>query len=141
MDSSNNTFTDLKGGEVWYGLMWPWRVPKILSIKAKAHERASENYLEWSIEDGAGDAFRHAYATAMLAREFGLTAAKEITDLHESGDDNSARRKAMDLHNNKVGIFVYQEESIYGEPSDEELAAAIHKAICSGRMKILKHKP
>lgn len=141
MSSESDAFLNLKGGEIWYGACYPWRVPTILWARNKAYNLADENYEEWSQEDGAGDAFRHAYAAALLARELGLTAAKEITDLHESGDNNPAKRKAMDLHNNKMGIFIYQEESIYSEPSDEELAAAVHKAICSGRMKILKHKP
>jgi hypothetical protein len=141
MSSESDAFLKLKGGEIAYGYGHPWRVPMILWVRNKAYNRAYELYEEWSQEDGTGDAFRHAYAAALLAREFSPSESAYITTLHESGDNNPTDRKAMDLHNNNVGINVYKEEKFecYGdrEPSDEELEAAVMKAIREGRMIIL----
>lgn len=140
MSSESDAFLQLKGGEIAYGYGHPWRVPMILWVRNKAYNRAYELYEEWSQEDGAGDAFRHAYAAALLAREFSPSESAYITTLHESGN-NLLDRKNMDLHNNNVGINVYKEEKFecYGdrEPSDVELEIAVMQAIHEGRTKIL----
>ncbi len=141
----SDVFENLKGGEIWYAMTHPgWHTAVIISVRNKAYARARENYEEWSQEDGAGDAFRHAFATALLCRDIGIDEAKEITDLHEDSDKNPHDRKTMDLFNNAMGIKIYREQlaELGGhEPSDVDLEIAVMQAIQKGRMKILKHKP
>ncbi|MFZ5904485.1 MAG: DUF6973 domain-containing protein [Chloroflexota bacterium] len=56
-----------------------------------------------------GDAFRHAYWSALITREYGAEFASEFTTAHETeySDQWDAREQAfMDLHNNEVGIRI-----------------------------------
>lgn len=50
------------------------------------------------------DAFRHCYWSALLSRDIGYAKACEFTNAHESYPGNAANEKAMDLHNNSVGL-------------------------------------
>lgn len=56
--------------------------------------------------NGQGDAFRHCYWSAMLCRDIGFTGAMRFTSAHEEFDRNPLREKAMDLHNNAVGLQI-----------------------------------
>ena len=64
------------------------------------------------------NAFRHALWVILIIRrclkwkddeEKAITWAKKFTDWHEDFSPNKALERAMDLHNNKVGVFFYKE--------------------------------
>jgi len=42
--------------------------------------------------------------SVLLSKEIGCTNALEFTAVHESSPNNIQSEKAMDLHNNKVGL-------------------------------------
>ncbi|WP_435624165.1 DUF6973 domain-containing protein [Flagellimonas sp.] len=78
-------------------------------------------------ENGPANAFRHALWNYIIARscsrwstkmDKAVVWAKKITDWHEEAFVNSPLARAMDLHNNKVGRYLF---SKYGETSLEEL--------------------
>lgn len=64
------------------------------------------------------NAFRHALWVILIIRkclkwknkeESAISWAKKFTDWHEDFSPNEALERAMDLHNNQVGIFFYSE--------------------------------
>ncbi|MBE1576990.1 SpvB/TcaC N-terminal domain-containing protein [Amycolatopsis roodepoortensis] len=59
---------------------------------------------EDATQDGAiGNAFQHAYWSALLTVYFGEADAKKFTDAHEMEEGNADNRGLMDLHNNWIG--------------------------------------
>ena len=74
------------------GAMREWT--RILPIE----DRNNENAVKF-----AADAFRHGLWSYRLAREFGPSQAKQITDAYERTVVNSIGERAQDLHNNDVG--------------------------------------
>lgn len=70
-----------------------------------------------SLQNGLGDAARHAYMTCMLAEELGVDFARRLGDVHEKdsgymlfsskgGTGNPCCEKVMDTHNNEVGLML-----------------------------------
>lgn len=78
------------------------------------------------------DAFRHCFWSAMLARDIGYTKALEFTTAHESSPTNPANEKAMDLHNNSIGLFIGR-----AGMSDQLLSNQCIGALNSGRLVVL----
>lgn len=62
--------------------------------------------------NGAPDAFTHAAYAGLLALRYGVTYAKTLTTLHETGTPQhnllQINARTMDLHNNEVGIKLAQ---------------------------------
>ncbi|MDM7857703.1 DUF6973 domain-containing protein [Thiopseudomonas acetoxidans] len=91
--------------------------------------------------NGAADAFRHAYSSAEMTRDFGPQSANhagtwwEILGLIKGQSEAEAR---MDAWNNYVG----QEIAIKLGPNatNDELAEAVYDAVLSGRL-VLEPKP
>jgi len=85
--------------------------------------------------NGRGNAFKHALWSALLSAEIDERAAKRITDGHEDWPGNPANEKAMDLHNNKIGVAV-------GDRMRGSARAAIEDAVMAelrgGRLRYLK---
>lgn len=54
--------------------------------------------------NGQGDAFRHCLWSAILCRDIGYMGALRYTSAHEDFTDNPLNEKAMDLHNNAIGL-------------------------------------
>ena len=62
---------------------------------------------ESTLNTGNGDAFRHAYFTAINSKDLGVKLARDLGAAHETGTKNSSLETKMDLFNNEVGIEVY----------------------------------
>ena len=54
----------------------------------------------------ASDAFRHCFASAILAKELGYGNAYLFVSAHENYPGNPAGEKRMDMHNNVVGLKI-----------------------------------
>lgn len=74
------------------------------------------------------NAFRHALWNIIIAKNCytpkrGVTNviewAEKITTLHEKMAPNKPLETAMDLHNNKVGLTLFEEEKLYQKPLSE----------------------
>lgn len=83
-------------------------------------------------DNGPGDAARHAYAMARVAREYGPNAAKALGTLYEMTSLMQDRRsQAMDEYNNAVGL------GMAGIPEDQ-LRDEILGALNEGRLRTLR---
>ncbi len=91
-----------------------------------------------SREDDPSDAFRHAYASALLSRALGPYQARVITDAHEMRSDISYAGRQMDLHNNRIGIQIGQMPLWRGVDSERQLADMIERALRNNRLMVLR---
>lgn len=101
----------------------------------KALDEAKRRFPAADLHNGAGDAFRHCYWSALLARDIGMLNAFAVTDAHEDFPGNPPDEKEMDLHNNREGILIGIANK---KASDKELADLCERALRSGRLKVLK---
>ena len=79
------------------------------------------------------DAFRHCFWSSLLSRDLGFFGAKAFTDAHESDPANPPGEKAMDLHNNAVGLkigFFY-----FIPDSNSALSEKCFKALQNGELQ------
>jgi len=94
-----------------------------------------------SLWAGRGDAFRHILFTILNASDLGAGLAKELGDAHEIGDSFGSE---MDLHNNKVGLELYEEIKKLNIGKHFLKEAAIQKTlqiINTDRVKIMWEDP
>jgi hypothetical protein len=113
--------------------LWPADKKAFKDIHDKAFATEAEYFNtspDQANNDGPADAFRHAYWSAMLTKEFGADWAQRYTDAHEEIPGNNPAREYMDRTNNALGIKIAQENP---DASQEELAELIFKAIQDGR--------
>ncbi|TVO62698.1 DUF6973 domain-containing protein [Denitromonas ohlonensis] len=78
------------------------------------------------------DAFRHCFWSAILARDIGYANALRFTTAHESSLINPKNEKAMDLHNNSVGLVIGRQGG-----SDQILSHRCMEALVSRRLTVL----
>lgn len=81
-------------------------------------------------DEGEGDAARHAYASALMAKRYGPTVAKLMGDMNEVlslGQDR--RSQEMDEYNNDVGYKL-------SDLNDEELRETIIGLLNEGSLKV-----
>lgn len=107
----------------WYET---WRFS---TIRDEAYEQAQNRFSSWGQEDGHGDAFRHAYASALLERQFGAEWAANFTTAHEALAGNPPAKEAMDLFNNEVGRTIATANPDLDQPA---LADRIYQAVRTG---------
>lgn len=91
----------------------------ILSFYAtlKTFALAKKFFPKTNSNNGIGNAFRHAlwcclipmYCCKISSPKKSLDFCKKITDLHEELFPNEPLEKKMDLHNNKVGMELFEE--------------------------------
>ncbi len=84
------------------------------------------NLSENSVEFGA---YRHAYGSAILAREFGPDLARIIGAGNELSNENW-NEHLKDFHNNKIGREILGDFGSYFD--DESIASAVRNAVING---------
>lgn len=111
---------------------FPWMVPQAMNNRADALNRTSEYFC--STNDGFnGNAFQHAYWSALNTWSFGADAARIMGLKHEAENYGNLLLREMDLYNNELGISIASQlPSWYGE---ESLIASILSAIDNGQGK------
>ena len=97
----------------------------------KALAEAQRRYRGPGLHNGNGDAFRHCYWSALLARDIGARNARAFTTAHEGYSANPPGEREMDLNNNGVGISI---GSGAKKASDSTLAAQCASALSGGRL-------
>lgn len=117
-------FTGLTPSEKVYLLLHPTHASLILEAKEKAEAETFKLFGSDGVHNGTGDAFRHCYASALLARKIGAHGAKEFTSAHEAYSSNPAGERQMDLNNNKLGIAV---ALVAGPAADEKTVSNLCK--------------
>jgi len=114
-----------------------------ISEKAQASAKAeySDVYKELGIDpetmhdDSHLDAFRHVYATAMMTSAMGAQWTAEWGIAHEQVPGNSARREAMDLYNDGLGIRI---ALAHPNATEAELARYVKEAIVDGQAVVIQ---
>lgn len=109
------------------------RYPKPSSIPPEVGTDPRDQRM-WVQNDGHRDAFRHAYWSALLTKNFGGEWAGQFTTAHEGVPGNPADREAMDLHNNEVGRQIALANP---NATDKELADLIQQAVTDGKMVVI----
>ncbi|MGB3464459.1 MAG: hypothetical protein WBA74_04285, partial [Cyclobacteriaceae bacterium] len=85
--------------------------------------------------NNCGDAFRHAYFSALNAQSLGIDLARRFGIAHECETPRQlSLEKEMDLHNNEIGFSIILE---FPEISEFALAMAIWVKLESGEMTYL----
>ena len=94
---------------------------------------STKNYGKLHHKNGPANAFRHAFWNYLIAKrcfkwqnneETVLNWAKKVTDWHEDSFPNKQLPKAMDLHNNEVGRFIFAQNT---EKSEQEIIGLLKK--------------
>lgn len=116
----------------------------VRGIREHANSVTSNRFPNMAPRNTPADAFRHAYASALLARELGWRGAKHVTDLHEMTIGNSPQERAMDLHNNAVGIGIGSTlvRDRYGvrQMTDAEIVYWTEQALREGQLVYLRSR-
>ena len=95
---------------------------------------AAQNAYPISVDDGHGDAFRHAYWNALMAQRFGPEWTEMYGTAHEKSGGNPPNREAMDLFNNQLGRQI---GAANPDASPEELQQLIKNEIEQGNAIVL----
>ncbi|SFB71646.1 hypothetical protein SAMN04487891_101650 [Flagellimonas taeanensis] len=94
---------------------------------------STSHYGKLHHKNGPANAFRHALWNYLIAKKclkwnnkepLVYDWAKKVTDWHEEAFPNKPLAKAMDLHNNAVGRFIFKEHI---EKSEEEIITVLQK--------------
>lgn len=112
----------------------PHKVLLIKQSKDTAYNETQRVFGRNGLNDES-DAFRHCFWSAILARGIGYFWAKGFTDAHESKPGNDPAQKAMDLHNNSVGLkigFYY-----FLPESNKALSKQCYDALKAGKLKVI----
>lgn len=115
-----------------YLLMYPEHVSLISDAAEQASNETKRRFGRHD-HNGHGDAFRHCLWSAMLCRDIGYMGALRYTSAHEEFSDNPPNEKAMDLHNNSVGLKLGRTLSSNAILSNLSVAA-----LRSGQLKVIK---
>lgn len=130
--------TELTAHEMQMLMTNPTRIRDVFDIKDQATNEAIKRFPppDGVREiDNQTDAFRHAYANALMTQKFGAEWTWEFTSAHEMRDNNYATSEAMDLYNNEVGRRIAMENP---NASPEELANKVQQAVNSGEMVVVR---
>ena len=103
--------------------------------RSMAEIAAKRRFPNCTLYNDIGDAFRHAYFSALNARRMGYTNAKRLGNCHEDWAGNPANEKDMDLNNNQWG---YNYTSTHGIVQVDQFYTAFIEAFNNGKIKILK---
>jgi hypothetical protein len=125
-------FTGLTPREKLFLVTHPHLIGTIREDADKALAEARRQF-SGGQHNGPADAFRHCYWSALLARDIGADNAKAFTDAHEAYGSNPAGEKAMDLHNNSVGISIGSNNP---GAADSALVGACMLAVTNGQLRL-----
>tara|TARA_Y100001001_G_scaffold100119_1_gene97851 strand:- start:5909 stop:6394 length:486 start_codon:yes stop_codon:yes gene_type:complete len=121
----------LKG--VFIGLSRPHFILPTIKATKDCIAISTKNYGKLHHKNGPANAFRHAFWNYLIAKrcfnwqrneEAVLVWAKKVTDWHEDSFPNKQLAKAMDLHNNEVGRFIFVKNT---EKTEQEIVELLRK--------------
>lgn len=98
-------FRNLTQSEQIHMVLFPEQAPVIKRAAENAMNETRQRF-HGNGHNTRSDAFRHCYWSALLARDIGFASALRYTNAHEEFADNPPNEKAMDLHNNAVGLSI-----------------------------------
>ncbi|SDQ16576.1 DUF6973 domain-containing protein [Flagellimonas zhangzhouensis] len=119
----------LKG--VFIGLRRPHLILPTIKATKDCISISTKYYGKLHHKNGPANAFRHAFWNYLIAKrcfkwqkseEVVLSWAKNVTDWHEDSFPNKQLPKEMDLHNNEVGRFIFEQHT---EKSEQEIVGLL----------------
>ena len=139
----------LKG--VFIGLSRPHFILPTIKATKDCIAISTKNYGKLHHKNGPANAFRHAFWNYLIAKrcfnwqrneEAVLVWAKKVTDWHEDSFPNKQLAKAMDLHNNEVGRFIFVKNT---EKTEQEIVELLRKMTLESikideKSTLLEHK-
>lgn len=129
---------ELTATEIRMLLTNPAKIKDVMDIREQASAEAVERFPppDGVREiDNQTDAFRHAYANALMTQKFGEEWTGKFTTAHEGRDSNYASSEAMDLYNNEIGRQIAVE---HPNASPEELADLVQQAVNDGQTVVIR---
>ena len=133
-ESKKRQWEKLTKAEQDYIVWNPWDAEDVERNAKRALAEAQKRFGGGSLHNGAGDAFRHCYWSALLARDIGKEGAVQFTNAHEDFPGNPPKEKDMDLNNNTVGVEI---GAASANVSDDALATKCFDALSAGKLKVL----
>lgn len=130
-------YSRLTGEEKRYLAHHPGSARAIMNAASIAAAEAEKRY-PGSLQDGKGDAFRHAYWNALITSNASAQVAEEFTTIHELSNHTDVTEPvpyAMDMHNNYQGRKIALRTS-----SAVLLAGAVDQALKDGRLLVTSDK-
>lgn len=120
----------------------PLEAYKAKQCAIQARKAAKKYFAEYTLEQGNGDAFRHAYWSALMTKKIGADFAYQAGLAHENvlkGYDFSklSDDSKMDISNNFRGRKYGKK---YANKSDKYLLRVVKKACTKGRLKRIRVK-
>lgn len=147
IDDFGQFFNRLTFDEKKFIALHPAEASAIYMASQTAQTTAEQHYDASTLEDGDGDAFRHAYwnvesVKALIpitrSKEVAIKLMKEFGNAHES-ESTDLLAKSMDLYNNQVGLDIANRMfngDVNGRtPSEDNIVSVIKQNIRSGNMK------
>lgn len=131
-------FTNLTPAEKLFLITHPTLVMTIHDLAEQALAEARRRFPGPGLYNGRGDAFRHCFWSALMTREIGADDTRAYTTAHEDYSDNPPGERAMDLHNNGVGIAIGQS---FGSATDTGLSNQCAAALTNGRLVVSPRMP
>ncbi len=104
--------------------------PQILT--PRAHSITKEEYGSAIAKDDEADAFRHAYISFEMTKNFGPEVAKAFGDAHEISHPNNGPERMMDLYNNYIGRQLASDEANKKRSTRD----VVRQAIQEGRLRL-----
>lgn len=102
---------------------------------ANKAENMARNLFPNSIFNGKGDAFRHAYFSALNSESLGVELAKKLGDAHENIFSPVLLEREMDLRNNQIGrdlFILFQQQGLAGHFYREGILIKLNQMIDNG---------
>jgi len=103
---------------IFIGLSRPHFILPTIKATKDCIAISTKNYGKLHHKNGPANAFRHAFWNYLIAKQCYkwqqnektvLAWAKKVTDWHEDSFPNKKLPKRMDLHNNEVGRFIFEQ--------------------------------
>jgi hypothetical protein len=129
---------ELTATEIRMLLTSPMKVKDVFDIKERASAEAVSRFPppDGVREiDNQTDAFRHAYANALMTQKFGEEWTRKFATAHEGRENNYASSEAMDLYNNEIGRQIAVQNP---NASPEELADLVQQAVNDGDTVVIR---
>lgn len=129
---------ELTATEIRMLLTSPTKVKDVFDIKERASAEAVNRFPppDGVREiDNQTDAFRHAYANALMTQKFGEEWTRKFATAHEGRENNYASSEAMDLYNNEIGRQIAVQNP---NASPEELADLVQQAVNDGDTVVIR---
>lgn len=108
---------------------FPWVIPQVIVNESDSRNKMGEIYCGDETGDYYnGNAFKHAYFSALNTWSFGADMARTMGQIHEVG--SNSLHAEMDLFNNELGVQIALQ--LPSSAGDEALKNAILTAIING---------